>query len=150
MVIWIGLWRRWKREIPEFDDLKQEIEDLARDMIRELASREGVEPPDIAVTPAGNNYFPTFKAISIGYLFIPFFHIDREKAMKILRYVVAHEFKHYLQDLEGKIPRILWRRDPWLEVEAEHYAERTTGISMVEVMNLTSELWQKMMELDLL
>jgi len=123
LVIWIGLWRRWKREIPEFDDLKQEIEDLARDMIRELASREGVEPPDIAVT---------------------------EKAMKILRYVVAHEFKHYLQDLEGKIPRILWRRDPWLEVEAEHYAERTTGISMVEVMNLTSELWQKMMELDLL
>lgn len=150
MVTWIGLWRRWKRKIPEFDELKQEIEDLARDMIRELASREGVEPPKIAVTPAGNNYFPAFKAISISYYLIPMFHIDREKAKKILRYVTAHEFKHYRQDLEGKIPRVLWRRDPWIEVEAQEYAERVTGVSVMEAMRLESELQEKMRKLGLL
>jgi len=149
MISWVTLYRRWREKIPEWEELREEIDELARDMVSSLAGAEGVLTPDIRVAPLGNNYFPMFKAISISYYFIPYFHVDRAKARKLLQYTVCHEFFHYLQDLWGHI-RVGWRIDPQIEVFAEEYAERQSGINTTEAVSIQLELLKKMIETKLL
>jgi len=110
-----------------------------RDFINDLLSEYVAKVPDITVPPLWDlgpvwppQYYPRVKKILIPQKVAVLWTIDKETTKTALRWSVAHEFWHYVQDVRGErgIPVLDFRR--LAEYLAGKQAVRLSGITTVE------------------
>lgn len=140
-----------KKEVP----LKL-LRDLVNQTLSEMAMKEGVSPPEVRWTAETFYRKPVlFVAMipsTMGGPFITFpawFELalreDYGRFEPHIRYIFAHEFKHYLQDLAGmyKKQEEMWKEGKFFdypfEEEAYEYAHRYTGMTKPEYLRLGDE-----------
>lgn len=99
-----------------------------------LSKNFGVEPPGIKFTFLDGSY-AAYRSSNI-YIDIKRVAVRSKsyrEIVKLLRYIVAHEFAHYLQDLrsknpQSKNPRGRRRESPFSEDEAYEFAQQQSGL----------------------
>ncbi len=112
-----------------------------------LSDVEKVKSPSIAIGIYDEAYFDeTLRTIWLPSKTPEWWNKNKELTKKFLKWTIAHEFKHYLQFLDGKtlpktglFPRL--RRRPRLESEADKYAEQFSGITSSEWKQIVVTLY---------
>ena len=111
-------------------------EDFANTYLAELSERYEVKAPDLGFVPGGPAYLAG-NLILLGSAFKDWWKKDLEKAELVLKYSIAHEFRHYLT-FAKHIPLLpVKRRMPWQkrlrkahsELEARKFAWMETGVT---------------------
>lgn len=120
-----------------------------REFINDLLSEYTAKVPDVMAPPLWDlapvwplQYYPRVKKILIPDQVVALWVMDREKTKTALRWAVAHEFWHYVQELRAtrglRIPVLDF---PVLaEYLAGKQAVRLSGITTTEGMQVWREL----------
>ncbi len=131
--------------------------------ITELSRLHSVQKPSFKISLFGSLYLPLrifgIRKIIISSGYLDYWKVDEEMAKVCLKYTIAHEFCHYLQDLRGRMPilRIPPTRPPLgyhfleylnllaydLEVEARSFAEEFSGLKTHEYKEALKGLREK-------
>jgi hypothetical protein len=131
--------------------------------IAELSRIHGVPKPAFKVSFLGSLYLPLrifgTRRIIIGSGYLDYWKVDEDVTKMCLKYTIAHEFCHYLQDLRGKMPTLrmpLTRPPPGyhpleylellthdLEGEARAFAEEFSGLKTRDYEELIGDLRRK-------
>jgi len=127
-----------------------EVNEFIASIIKELCKKHNVEKPIVVVVRGLPMMFsPFFGAgkIILNSIVYAFWEIDRESAERILRFVVAHEFKHYLQYLAGEIDfaitdAVYEAIKPKIEEAAIRFAEEYSKVSSAEVSTIFKRLFE--------
>lgn len=127
------------------------LKSLVDSILSDLSRREDVIPPPLLWTAEKGFRRPNLYALYIPKwmdgpcILIPaWFELplrsDYNKFEPYIRFMVAHEFKHYLQESQGLyllyMHRILKHQ---FEEEADEYASRYSGITRQEYLSLGEE-----------
>lgn len=132
--------------------------------ITELSRIHGVQKPQFKVSFFGSLYLPLrvfgTRRIIISSRYLDYWKVDEDMAKMCLKYTIAHEFCHYLQDLRGRMPilRMPPTRPPLgyhfleylnlltydLEDEARVFAEMFSGLKTRDYEELIRGLRGKM------
>jgi len=118
-----------------------------REFINDLLSEYVAKVPDVRVPPLWDlgpvwppQYYPRVRKILVPEQVAVLWAVDREKTKSALRWAVAHEFWHYVQEVRGE------RGIPILDFRflAEHLAKkqavRLSGVADAEGVRLWKEL----------
>lgn len=140
------------RVLPPVPDVKVEIlRGLVDKILSDLSQRESITPPPLYWTAEKVFGMPNLYALYMPKLLdgprilIPaWFELplrsDYNKFEPYIRFMVAHEFKHYLQDSQGLY--LLFIHRPLrhqFEEEADEYASKYSGITRQEYLSLGDE-----------
>jgi Zn-dependent peptidase ImmA (M78 family) len=125
-----------------------EVNKFVADVVRELSAKYNVRKPLVAVFRFNSQYLPIEEGrLCVSNSVYVFWEIDKEKAKKVIRWIVAHEFGHHLQYLRGTIPplsemsiEVFMTISPKIEAEATRFAEAYTGVSYSEFSAAVEEL----------
>lgn len=122
----------------------QEVDSYIDAVLSELSARHNVPKPTFRVAPLLSQYLPVFnlKTIVISTSYYAYWEVDKERTKRCLKHTVAHEFCHYLQDLQGQMPTIeaFYRIRPDLETEADRFAEAYSGMTTTELEETLRDL----------
>jgi predicted SprT family Zn-dependent metalloprotease len=130
-----------------------EVNKFVADAVRELCAKYNVKKPLVAITRFGSRYFPYEEGrLVVNNRVYAAWEIDKEKAKKVIRWIVAHEFNHHLQYLRGTIPplseifsgllEVVEAISPKIEAEANKFTEAYTGVSYSEYSATVVELFK--------
>lgn len=136
--------------------------------IAELTRIHCVPKPPFKVSFLGSLYLPLrifgTRRIIISSHYLEYWRIDENITKMCLKYIIAHEFCHYLQDLKGRMPilRVPPTHPPIgyhfleylnlltydLEDEARVFAEEFSGLKTRDYKEFLRELRRKKRNLD--
>ncbi len=128
---------------------RDKVKKYANSVIKELSEQFNVKPPDLKIAPLRTEYVDAWKAIIISTIFCDFWEWSEVTARKLTDWVTAHEFTHYIQDLEGRLrPKGMfdYYDMPEMEEEADKFAEEYTGIPPDEASEISQILIAQMKE----
>ncbi|MBS7651926.1 MAG: hypothetical protein QW638_00550 [Candidatus Bathyarchaeia archaeon] len=137
--------------------------DYVESAIIELTRIHDVPKPPLKVSLFGSLYLPLrifgTRRIIISSRYLDYWEVDEDTTKICLKYTIAHEFCHYLQDLRGRMPvlRIPPTRPPLgyhfleylnlltydLENEARIFAEDFSGLKTRDYEELLRGLRRK-------
>jgi len=121
-----------------------EVNKFVADTVRELSAKYNVKKPLVVIGRFGCQYVPYEEGrLCVSNRFYPFWEIDKEKAKKVVKWSVAHEFGHHLQYLRGALPSLFdihLMFNPKLESEANELAESYTNVPASEYSAIVDEL----------
>jgi len=122
-------------------ETEKEVDAFIDGILDDLASKHLVRKPTFKVAPFTTFYFPITEHIIFCNLLQVYWEVDREKAKKIIKYLVAHEFCHHLQHV------IMYPLRKDLEEEAIAFGETYSKISIDDVVSLEKNLILKAVEM---
>lgn len=137
--------------------------DYVESAITELARIHDVPKPSFKISFLGSLYLPLrifgVRRIIISSRYLDYWKIDEDSTKICLKYTIAHEFCHYLQDLRGRMPILSMppTRPPLgyhffkylnlltydLESEARFFAEEFSGLKTRDYEKLLRDLREK-------
>lgn len=119
----------------EYKIVERRVIKYSKKIVKELAKKYGVPEPDVTIEKRLTSilriggYIPYKGTITINDAIIHLWIKDKDYAIKILKYVIAHEFAHHLQFLRGAIHTRLGSFRPLMEREADQLGEEYSGIN---------------------
>ena len=125
---------------------KQELIELCRELLDKYAQELGIPErfyktvvislspyktrlASVKITDRG----PVVRWLRVNSIFLDFFKIDEQRAMKVLRYVIAHETAHIWQRFNYTIKQLIVIPRFSRELEADKIAEKLVGYSSWEM-----------------
>jgi len=117
-----------------YEEARKQLSRVIDELLTELSKREGVPKPRW-MWGVGDAYYREIRLIMIDWSYLLFYTEFPQKTIKLLKYEVAHEFKHYLDHLKGEYYYIALG-----EILADEYAEKVSGIDAEEASLLYREL----------
>lgn len=126
--------------------------DFIADTIKDLEGFTGVPFKGVKVATrqfagfAPATYNPVTKEMLFKPRLIEFWAVNEVDTKKVLKFIIGHEYFHYVQDVRGQLPvgyriRLVQR---WkIQDEADAFAQSYSGISKEESESLMLSLYMK-------